>query len=114
MSASIVPILRFSEDEGTDFSGESFSGTAGRAEWRESFPFFKPGEPPASESFEAFRFDCVGPGSTLSSSESIIIISICFDGVRPGGPKKERRVAVFPTDVAFPCFGLWERGMKWG
>ena len=49
----------------------------------------------------------------------MIITSVDFDGVWIGfdwaaEPKKERRVAVFPTGVAFSCFGLWERGMKWG
>ena len=115
-SVSAVSIVRFSEDGGTDFSGESFSGT-NRAVLRESFPFFEPKEPPVSESFRAFRFDREGPGSAISSSESMIITSAGFDRVGIGfdwaaEPKKERKVAVFPTGVVFSCFGLWERGMK--
>ena len=69
-------------------------------------------------SFKAFRFDCVELVSGFSSPESMIIISAGVTEARIGvdwgaEPKKECRVAVFPTGVAFSFFGLWERGIKW-
>lgn len=75
-------------------------------------------EPLVSEWPNAFRFGCAGVVSTLSSPESMMIISSGVDGIRIGGecapePKKECKVAVFPAGVAFSFFGLWERGMKW-
>ena len=111
-------IARFSEDSGTDFSGESSSVTD-LAEPEIILPFFEPeGRLSGSKLARAFRLCCVGLVLMFSSSEPMIIISADFGGVRVGvgreaEPKKECRVTVSPTGNAFPLLGLWKRDITW-
>ena len=111
-------IVRFNEDGGTDFNGDSFSA-GNLTTLRKSFPLFESEEKlSGSGSFGAFRFDCVGLVSVFSSSESMKIISAGCGEVWAGvdwvvEPKKECRVLVLPTGVVLPFLGLWERDMTW-
>ena len=116
MSLLTIPTPQLSEDEGTDFSGESFSGINWAAS-RESLPLFEQEELWVFESFIAFRFDCVGLVSAFSSPESMMIISADVDGEPIGvdwvAERKKGCRFVFRIGVAFSFFGLLERGMKW-